>query len=153
MGYIRQVYPDAFHEFTHLMGTPGPELDKNWEQMYDLPSRIPKSQADLLEQPTIELPGDEGHYVILLDIFHSLHCLNEIRKSLHPEYYPPYHVRMDTTEKLAMGHLGKYRRSRCFSGEHHRDPKKKPRNSAEARSVPGRPLLRVTRDLVGRDAG
>lgn len=37
--------------------------------------------------PTLEIPNDEGHYVVLLDIFHSLHCLNEIRKSLHPAYY------------------------------------------------------------------
>jgi len=87
------------------MGEPSPQLDSYWEETYDLPTRIPKWQADLLESPTIEIPGDEGYYAILLDIFHSTHCLNEISKSLHPDHYAPYHLRMNTTEKIARMHL------------------------------------------------
>jgi hypothetical protein len=49
VSYIREYFPNAFTDFTHLMGKPGPELDANWDKMYDLPSRIPKWQADLLE--------------------------------------------------------------------------------------------------------
>ena len=104
--YQREIFPDAFHERTHFMGDPSPQLDSYWQETYDVPTRIPKWQADLLETPTIELPGDKGYYVILLDIFHSMHCLNEIRKSLHPEYYLPYHLRMNTTEEKAIMHLG-----------------------------------------------
>ncbi|CAK7210362.1 hypothetical protein SCUCBS95973_000753 [Sporothrix curviconia] len=29
-----------------------------------------------------------GGYVIGLDMFHTLHCLNNLRKLIHPEYYP-----------------------------------------------------------------
>lgn len=89
------------------MGEPSPKLDSYWEETYDLPTRIPKWQADKLDQPTIQFPSHSGDYVVLLDVFHSMHCLNEIRKALHPTYYPPYHVRMNTTEKIATMHLGK----------------------------------------------
>jgi hypothetical protein len=105
--YHTSIYPDGFKEVTHFMGAPSPTIDNYWEQTYDLPSRIPKWQADKLGMPTMEIPGDDGHYVVLLDVFHSLHCLNEIRKSLHPEYYTPYHLRMNTTEEKAKMHLGK----------------------------------------------
>lgn len=104
--YQREVFPNAFSELTHFMGEPSPQLDSYWEEIYNVPSRIPKWQAERLEHPSIELPGDEDYYVILLNIFHSTHCLNEIRKSLHPEYYAPYHIRVNTTEEKAQMHLG-----------------------------------------------
>lgn len=88
------------------MGELSPQLDAYWEETIDMTTRIPKWQAELLDSPTIEIPGDEGYYAVLLDIFHSMHCLNEVRKSLHPEYYAPYHLRINTTEKIAQMHLG-----------------------------------------------
>jgi hypothetical protein len=100
------VYPDAFDTKTHFMGEPSPQLDNNWDQSYDVITRIPKWQADKLGQPSIEIPDDKGYYAVLLDIFHSMHCLNEIRKSLHPEYYAPYHLRMNGSEEEAQQHLG-----------------------------------------------
>ncbi|KAL2206307.1 hypothetical protein CC79DRAFT_1369730 [Sarocladium strictum] len=87
------------------MGDPSPQLDDYWDQSYDVITRIPKWQADKLGQPSIEIPDDKGYYAVLLDIFHSMHCLNEIRKSLHPEYYAPYHLRMNGTEEEAQKHL------------------------------------------------
>lgn len=90
------------------MGEPSPQLDSYWEETYDLPTRIPKWQADKLDQPTIQFPSGSGDYVVLLDVFHSMHCLNEIRKELHPDYYGPYHVRMNTTEEIAKMHLGEF---------------------------------------------
>ncbi|KAJ7869754.1 hypothetical protein B0H14DRAFT_3861135 [Mycena olivaceomarginata] len=50
-------------------------------------SQIPKSQARLLPNKTHPIPGDEGNYILELDVFHNLHCLNMIRKSLHSDYY------------------------------------------------------------------
>ncbi|KUI71376.1 hypothetical protein VM1G_06751 [Cytospora mali] len=102
--YKKYIYPDAFRELTQFMGEPSPQLDSYWEESYGLPTRIPKWQADRLEQPTIQIPDENGDYVVLLDIFHSMHCLNEIRKELHPAYYAPYHMRMNTTEEIAKKH-------------------------------------------------
>ena len=38
-------------------------------------SRIPKSQAVLMVNRTIAIPGDEGNHVLILNVFHLLHCL------------------------------------------------------------------------------
>ncbi|KAK1234336.1 hypothetical protein PQX77_002475 [Marasmius sp. AFHP31] len=76
---------------------PSDELDRNWEDLYQFGiSRIPKSQAALLPNKTLPIPGDEGHYIVELDVFHNLHCLNMIRKSLHSDYYT--HMAMNVHE-------------------------------------------------------
>lgn len=41
-------------------------------------NRIPKSQAALLPNKTAPIPGDDGYYIITLDVFHQLHCLVSI---------------------------------------------------------------------------
>ena len=33
------------------------------------------------------MPGDDNGYVIGLDVFHQLHCLNHLRKILYPDRY------------------------------------------------------------------
>lgn len=38
-------------------------------------SRIPKSSAAKLVNKTITIPGDPDHSVIMLKVFHQLHCL------------------------------------------------------------------------------
>jgi hypothetical protein len=88
-------------------GPPSPELDAAWSDLYTgiIYSRIPKAQAALLPNKTSAIPGDAGHYIIMLNVFHELHCLvskysllhimpsthaygqNMIRKKMHPEYY------------------------------------------------------------------
>lgn len=51
-------------------------------------SAIPKSGAAQLERKTIQYADDPGMYVVELDVFHQLHCLNTLRKKLYPEIYP-----------------------------------------------------------------
>ncbi|KAF8202776.1 hypothetical protein K438DRAFT_1670970 [Mycena galopus ATCC 62051] len=67
---------------------PSPQLDAAWDGLYNFGvSQIPKSQAQLLPNKTHPIPQDEGNYIIELDVFHNLHCLNMIRKTLHSDYY------------------------------------------------------------------
>ncbi|KAJ7910447.1 hypothetical protein B0H13DRAFT_2661031 [Mycena leptocephala] len=67
---------------------PSPALDAAWNDLYNFGiSQIPKSQAALLPNKTHPIPGDEGNYIVELDVFHNLHCLNMIRKGLHADYY------------------------------------------------------------------
>ncbi|KAJ7513185.1 hypothetical protein B0H11DRAFT_2268125 [Mycena galericulata] len=58
-------------------------------------SRITREEASRLPNKTHAIPGDEGHYIIGLDVFHSLHCLNQVRMALDPDYYPE--MRISTT--------------------------------------------------------
>ncbi|KAF7303634.1 hypothetical protein MIND_00592700 [Mycena indigotica] len=63
---------------------PSPELDANWDDLYNFGiSQIPKSEARLLPNKTYPIPGDESNYIVELDVFHNLHCLNMIRQGLH----------------------------------------------------------------------
>ncbi|ESK86693.1 hypothetical protein Moror_10940 [Moniliophthora roreri MCA 2997] len=69
------------------------ELDEAWEGLYNDfgISEVPESIARQLANRTDLIPSNvtaDGVYRITLDVFHQLHCLNTIRKALHPERYP-----------------------------------------------------------------
>ncbi|KZT37790.1 hypothetical protein SISSUDRAFT_1062539 [Sistotremastrum suecicum HHB10207 ss-3] len=70
------------------------DVDPLWNiggPLYFGVSWITKDEAALLPNWTEPLPGHEKdeHYLINLDVFHQLHCLNFIRKALNPERYGP----------------------------------------------------------------
>ena len=58
-------------------------------------SVITPDEADKLALPTLPIPGTEK-YLIELDVFHELHCLNRIRKVFYPERFgDKLHALMD----------------------------------------------------------
>ncbi|KAI0079448.1 hypothetical protein K474DRAFT_1639618 [Panus rudis PR-1116 ss-1] len=83
------TFADGFAERTIYQGKPSDEVDKAWLDLYnDIGlSKIPKSQARLIPNKTLAIPGNEGYYNVNLAVFHQLHCLNLIRKGLSPDYY------------------------------------------------------------------
>ncbi|KAF9740465.1 hypothetical protein PMIN06_012999 [Paraphaeosphaeria minitans] len=85
-------------------GKPSEELDHEWEELHKYGvSRIPMSDAAQLANRTSPIPGDEGHYVVILEVFHQLHCLQHLRRRLfwnETEQGSP-----DEVEGLAMKHL------------------------------------------------
>ena len=38
--------------------------------------------------PTTPFTNDTSHYIVELDVFHQLHCLNYLRKLVYPKVYP-----------------------------------------------------------------
>ncbi|KAF5375173.1 hypothetical protein D9758_000043 [Tetrapyrgos nigripes] len=69
---------------------PSEEVDAAWESLYEFAyNKIPREEAKLLSNKTYPVLGEEDHYMIALDVFHQLHCLNQMRKAMYPEYYPP----------------------------------------------------------------
>ncbi|KAK7947796.1 uncharacterized protein PG986_008682 [Apiospora aurea] len=57
--------------------------------------RIPMDKASQLVNKTVPIPGEPGQYVIQLNVFHQLHCLNMLRKRLYSKTeYPPDHELM-----------------------------------------------------------
>jgi hypothetical protein len=50
-------------------------------------SAIPKSEATKLSNKTIPRPGSDD-YLVELDVFHQLHCLNDLRKAFYPDRFP-----------------------------------------------------------------
>ncbi|KAG6863529.1 hypothetical protein C0991_005259 [Blastosporella zonata] len=74
--------PDTFD------GPPSPELDAAWEDIYNFGiSKVGEAQASRLVNYTTHLPHNPSAYLVGIDVFHQLHCLNTLRKYLYPGYY------------------------------------------------------------------
>ncbi|KAF5392525.1 hypothetical protein D9757_002199 [Collybiopsis confluens] len=68
---------------------PSPEVDAAWDGLYEFAlTKVPRYQASLIANKTWPILGETGQYMVALDVFHQLHCLNEMRKAMYPEYYP-----------------------------------------------------------------
>jgi len=64
------------------------EVDRAWGELYNHTLlKIPKSEAALLPNKTYPIKHEPGYYLAGLDVFHQLHCLNNIRRALHHDYY------------------------------------------------------------------
>ncbi|PNS14045.1 Protein sel-1 1 [Sphaceloma murrayae] len=71
-----------------FVGRPSPEIDAAWKDMmgsidvFVTPKERQEMGIDLWLDPETEL------HVGMLSVMHDLHCVNMIRKSLSPDYYP-----------------------------------------------------------------
>ncbi|KAF7329963.1 FAD/NAD(P)-binding domain-containing protein [Mycena kentingensis (nom. inval.)] len=62
---------------------PSPEVDAAWEDLYAYAAtRIPRSEAVKMTNKTWPVLDEPGNYVIALEVFHQLHCLDMIRQEL-----------------------------------------------------------------------
>ncbi|CAG8971744.1 hypothetical protein HYALB_00007224 [Hymenoscyphus albidus] len=70
-------------------GEPSTKLDRAWRDLYpSVYQLIPKESAAQLVEKTLIFPHDpQRRYVVELEVFHLIHCLNMIRKSTRPDYY------------------------------------------------------------------
>jgi hypothetical protein len=69
-------------------------------------NRITPAEAAKLPNATVRIPGDEGHYIVGLDVMHQLHCLNHLRKTLYPERYHVFENFTAEELSVAMDHIG-----------------------------------------------
>ncbi|OAA76771.1 hypothetical protein LEL_06455 [Akanthomyces lecanii RCEF 1005] len=71
------------------MGSSG-EVDAKWEELYGKAavSQIDAAMAAKLPNATTPFNEDPSHYIVTLDVFHQLHCLNMMRKLVYPDIYP-----------------------------------------------------------------
>ncbi|GAP92147.1 putative tat pathway signal sequence [Rosellinia necatrix] len=93
---VVEYYDTNFeNEFTHktkYRGPPTPELEKAWDQLWNLggfevpvdgPGRLGKSTEGLARVGKDESRG----YVGMIEAFHQIHCLNLIRQYTWRDYY------------------------------------------------------------------
>ncbi|KAL2705719.1 hypothetical protein AAEP93_000969 [Penicillium crustosum] len=87
--YVKEFkFRAALFEKTPYMGFPSDETDRLWEELYNFGiSKISEEEAKLLSHPTLTIPGT-NEYLVQLDIWHELHCLNDLRMLLYPERFP-----------------------------------------------------------------
>ncbi|KAI9733819.1 MAG: hypothetical protein M1818_007086 [Claussenomyces sp. TS43310] len=88
--YQTVVFSSAFNKHkSKYQGPPTDETDEAWDQLYNAVgiSRIDKMSAMQLPNHTAPIPGDSDHYIVGLDVFHQIHCLNNLRQLIWPERY------------------------------------------------------------------
>lgn len=71
-------------------------------------TRIDKESADQLVNRTSEIPDDPGYYITALDVFHQMHCLNNLRKAVWPEYYGIWDGLTAAQKAEEQDHLSKF---------------------------------------------
>jgi Mycotoxin biosynthesis protein UstYa len=49
--------------------------------------RVQKGDLEKANITSVPLNDDQGGYLATLDVFHTLHCVNKIRKSYYSDYY------------------------------------------------------------------
>ncbi|KIX97043.1 uncharacterized protein Z520_07157 [Fonsecaea multimorphosa CBS 102226] len=106
---IRTFSSSSAQEPTIYLGPPDDKVDKAWEDIYGAyqRTRIDGAEAARLPNQTASITNDPGHYLITIDVFHQLHCLDFVRKRLYPSRY-------DTVADLAKDRNG----SRALEIEH-----------------------------------
>ncbi|KAH8176414.1 tat pathway signal sequence [Sarocladium implicatum] len=64
-------------------------VDDQWDELYNsvLISQISPEDAVKLPNATTPFTYDPDHYIVELDVFHQLHCLNMLRKLVYPSVY------------------------------------------------------------------
>ncbi|KAK3313319.1 hypothetical protein B0H66DRAFT_483595 [Apodospora peruviana] len=88
--YKEVVFHNNFREDrTPWQGPPDDEVDKAWRDIYVGIGviKIPKVDAERLPNSTLPIPGEEDGYITGLEVYHQLHRLDLIRKSMYPDRY------------------------------------------------------------------
>lgn len=105
--YKKQTIVHNLEDNSKYRGPPRPEQDAAWEGLLqctwkllpvipvrvltrmcqDNNLRVQKEDLEKANTTSVPLNDDQGGYLATLDVFHTLHCVNKIRKSYYSDYY------------------------------------------------------------------
>lgn len=72
-------------------------------------SQIDAESAAKLPNATSPFTHDPSHYIVELDVFHQLHCVNMLRKLVYPKVYP-----MDLTSGTEQAEDNVFHMEHCY---------------------------------------
>ncbi|KIJ48692.1 hypothetical protein M422DRAFT_162401, partial [Sphaerobolus stellatus SS14] len=85
--YEVRVFEPGMEHQTIYQGA-SDEVDKAWGDLYNhTVMKIPKQDMALMANKSWPIKDEPGYYLGLFDVFHQLHCLDSIRRTLHKDYY------------------------------------------------------------------
>ncbi|KAF3907049.1 hypothetical protein AA313_de0207621 [Arthrobotrys entomopaga] len=105
--YELKTFESSFNYSSPYTGYPDSEVNNRWKELYRVGnSRISKNEAAQLPNKTIAATTDSDDYLVVISVFHDLHCLDRIRQSLWFFYddqwnstYNPFTVERPETYK------------------------------------------------------
>ncbi|KAF3909936.1 hypothetical protein ABW20_dc0101629 [Dactylellina cionopaga] len=81
--YELKTFESSFHNNSAYTGYPDSEINQRWKQLYRVGnSRISKAEAAQLPNKTIAATKGSDDYLVVISVFHDLHCLDRLRQSL-----------------------------------------------------------------------
>jgi len=106
--YETKTFLDNVFELSEYQGEPTDEMDDLWDKLYGGTgfSLIDEKSQAKLPNKSVEVPGT-GKYLVTLEMFHKLHCLNVLRMTNYPDRYPEYNLFNENGKRLMMrqGHV------------------------------------------------
>ncbi|KAM3461042.1 hypothetical protein NHJ6243_005359 [Beauveria neobassiana] len=86
--YQKQIINHKVFEESNFKGMPRPEVDDAWENLLQYNDiRVQKQDLEKANLKSVPLNDEKGGYFVTLDVYHTLHCVNHIRKSYYSDYY------------------------------------------------------------------
>ncbi|KAF5694054.1 hypothetical protein FDENT_1358 [Fusarium denticulatum] len=83
MATFNSDFPEDHSGTTDFYGA-SPKAEEAWRNlMKPYLVRISGQEASRLSRPTSQISRDPDYYITSLDVYHQLHCLNDIRKMGH----------------------------------------------------------------------
>ncbi|KAI0146667.1 hypothetical protein BJ166DRAFT_538319 [Pestalotiopsis sp. NC0098] len=77
-------FTDSKESPSPYFGSPNPENNKLWEELYNVGMTvITREENDQLQVETTHLVGDSEHYLVTIEVFHQLHCLDYLRHAAY----------------------------------------------------------------------
>ncbi|KAK1751708.1 hypothetical protein QBC47DRAFT_433711 [Echria macrotheca] len=110
--YQQVMFDARFAAPSIYRGKPTPQLDGAWETMIHRGAgslRVEKQDLWRLNKTadanrTVTFNDGSGDYPTMLEVFHQLHCLNELRKKTWPDYYPDVEEELKAVDRAHTDH-------------------------------------------------
>ncbi|KAH7134929.1 hypothetical protein B0J11DRAFT_424681, partial [Dendryphion nanum] len=93
--YSVKVFYDDMFNLSPYQGSSTDDLDKMWDDLYGTArTLIDAHSAERLPNKTVRVNSGihEGEYIVQFEVFHQLHCLNSLRKSIYRDRFPEMNV-------------------------------------------------------------
>ncbi|KAI0137816.1 tat pathway signal sequence [Hypoxylon sp. NC0597] len=88
--YSVVTFDAPLHGGNVYRGTPREELHAAWSELLQYHNiRVPQSDLRKINRTSLPLNDEGGGYLVTLEVYHQLHCLNQLRQQIYHEYYYP----------------------------------------------------------------
>ncbi|KAI1400213.1 tat pathway signal sequence [Hypoxylon fuscum] len=84
------TFDAPLHGNSVFRGTPREELHEAWSELLQYHNiRVPESDLRRINRTSLPLNDEDGGFLVTLEVFHQLHCLNQLRQQIYHDYYYP----------------------------------------------------------------